>query len=48
MTSKDFVLWLQGALELSGAKTLGPKETKAIADKLKTIDDSKPIFDGCE
>jgi hypothetical protein len=34
MTEKDFVVWLHGYLEISGAKTLGEQELQVIKDHL--------------
>jgi hypothetical protein len=34
MDEKQFIVWLHGYLEISGAKTLGEKELKVIKDHL--------------
>jgi len=34
MTEKEFIVWLHGYLEISGAKTLGEKELQVIRDHL--------------
>jgi len=35
MNEKEFVMWLHGYLEISGATTLGEKELQVIKDHLK-------------
>jgi hypothetical protein len=37
MTEKDFIIWLHGYLEISGAKNLGEKELQVIKDHLNTF-----------
>jgi hypothetical protein len=35
MNEKEFIMWLHGYLEISGANTLGEKELQVIKDHLK-------------
>jgi hypothetical protein len=35
MNEKEFIMWLHGYLEISGATTLGEKELQVIKDHLK-------------
>ena len=37
MTERDFVYWLQGMLELSGAETLDVRQVAIIRDHLKLV-----------
>lgn len=37
MTERDFIYWLNGFLELSGATELDEKQVKCIKDHLKLV-----------
>lgn len=37
MNERDFVYWLQGYLEMSGAKTLNEEQVKIIKDHIKLV-----------
>ncbi len=37
MNERDFIIWLNGYLEISGAKELGTVETGIIRDKLQSV-----------
>lgn len=37
MNERDFVYWLQGYLELSNSKTVGPEEVKIIKDHITLV-----------
>jgi len=37
MTERDFVYWLQGFMEISGAKELTPEQVQIINDHLKLV-----------
>ena len=41
MDSQQFAYWLQGYLEMSGAKTLGEKEVKILKDHLALVFEKK-------
>lgn len=48
MTSRDFVYWLQGALELSGNETLSKEQVAVIRNHLNLVfkHEIDPIIDG--
>jgi hypothetical protein len=41
MNAQEFVFWLQGYFEISGAKTLGEKEVQIVKDHLNLVFEKK-------
>lgn len=49
MNAQEFAFWLQGYLEMSGAKTLGEKEVQILKDHLALVFEKKtPNYDLAE